>query len=150
MDQRGLTKIKYAMHNTHHIKTLNTTLFTVRRKRRQRQYTQPTNPSKCPEKSENKMHEHHKKWKVAGKMMRHARRSRRGRRKSMVQCSNNRRSKTTLTLATKEATMTQRCKTSKSHHNKNVADSRNRTHHSIVVATEQTSNTIGREETTAK
>ena len=27
MVQRGLTKIKYAMHNTHHIKTLNTTLL---------------------------------------------------------------------------------------------------------------------------
>ncbi len=27
MDQRGLKKIKYAMHNTHHIKTLNTTLL---------------------------------------------------------------------------------------------------------------------------
>ena len=27
MVQRGVTKIKYAMHNKHHIKTLNTTLL---------------------------------------------------------------------------------------------------------------------------
>jgi hypothetical protein len=95
------------------------------------------------------MQEHHKEWRVEGKMLQFARRSRR--RKTMVpNRKNSKRSETTVTLATKEATMIQRCKTSKSHHDNNVVDSRNRTHHTLGVTTEQTSNTIGREETTAK
>ncbi len=70
------------------------------------------------------MQEHHKEWRVEGKMLQFARRSRR--RKTMVRNSNNsKRNKTTVTLAKKEATLTQRCKTSKSHHDNNVVDSRN-------------------------
>ena len=69
----------------------------------------------------------------------------------MLLCSNNsQRRKMTVKLVVKEATMIQRWRTSKYHHIKNVVDSRNRTHHTIVVAIEQTGNTTAQEETTAK
>jgi hypothetical protein len=107
-------------------------------------------PTKYPEKGRSKMHAHHKMWKVAGKMMLHTTRDGK-RRKSILRLSNNsKKIKTTVALATKEATMTQKCRTSKSHHNNNVVDRGNRTHHTRVVIRGQTSNTIGRGETTAK
>ncbi len=118
--------LKKAIHRTHLIETLNATLF------------------------KGKLRTYRKKRTMAKTVLLHTRRNE-GRRESMVRHNNNsRRSKTTVALATKETTMTQKCKTSKSHHIKNVVDSRNRSHHTMVVATEQTSYTIGREETTAK
>ena len=123
------------------VRTQNTTLPKRNSRSHQRQQDQVANFNSWPDKFKGRM---------AKTMMLRTRESG-GKRKRMVQCSNNnQRRKTTVTLAAKKSTMMLRWKTSKSHHSKNVVDSRNRTHHTIVVATEQTCNTIGREETTAK
>ena len=124
------------------VRTRNTTLPKRNSRSHQHQQNQVTNFNSWPDKFKGRMPK---------TMMLRARRSG-GKRKRMVQCSNNNQTrKTTVTLAAKKSTKMQRWKTSKSHHSKSVVDSRNQTRHTIVAVTRgQTSNTIGREETTAK
>ena len=140
-NMRSTSKEESQLTRVSRVRTQNTTLPKRNSKCHQRQQSEVTNCNSCPDKFKGRM---------AKTMMPRTRRNG-GKRKRMAQCSNsNQRRRTTVKLAAKKSTMMQRWKTSKSHHSKNVVDSRNRTRHTIVVATEQTSNTIGREETTAK